>query len=368
MGPTAWTDIDLKALAHNVQAVRKLAPNSRVLAMAKANAYGHGLIECAKVYAEHADAIAVARLEEAEALRQAGIHSRIVLLGTWLTEDSLVKAAALKLDIVIHDSQAAALLAGEALQLQQPLNVWLKLNTGMNRLGLSTEDFKKAHQLLSQSKNVAEIVHMSHFAEAESRHSSMSDEQAAKLRTVSQGCGRVPISLCNSAGIIDHPDHHADWVRPGIMLYGDNPCATPSIDTPDSNSSLDLQAVMQFKARVVALQAIEAGQRVGYNGTWTAEQNTRLALLGVGYGDGYPRHVKNGTPVWLGGQRHALAGRVSMDLIAVDIGEREDIQIGDIAELWGSHIPVAEIAAAANTISYELFTGISQRVPRILQG
>lgn len=346
---TAWAEIDLKALRHNAGVVRRLAPRSRILAMLKADAYGHGLLDCARALHEVTDALAVARLDEAEMLRQVYPHSPLVLTAASLDEEALRWCAERQVAIVLHEPSVLSLL----LALDQLPPVWLKLNTGMNRLGFSAPAFVAAAQALRERG--VEPVAMSHFSSADEADPAPSRAQIAAFDAVVPD--GLPQSLCNSAGLIAFPEAQRDWVRPGIMLYG----ANPLVDGPGP----DLEPVMRLQARVLAVNPVGPGDAVGYGRTWRARGGGRIATLGMGYGDGYPRLPGDGARVWIKGRLHPLAGRVSMDLLAVDIGDRRDIAVGDVATLWGPEWPVEQAAAAAGTISYELLCRVQRRVSRI---
>ncbi len=346
---TAWAEIDLSALRHNARVVRELAPRSRILAMLKADAYGHGLLACAKALHEVTDALAVARLDEAEMLRQVYPHCPLLLTAASLDEDALRWCARHQVAVVVHESTVLETLLG----LEQPPPVWLKLNTGMNRLGFDAPAFLAAAQTL-RARGV-EPVAMSHFASADEADPAPTRAQIAAFDAVVPD--ELPQSLCNSAGLIAFPEAQRDWVRPGIMLYG----ANPLVDGPGPA----LRPVMRLQARVLAVNPVGPGDAVGYGRTWRAGSGGRIATLGMGYGDGYPRVPGDGARVWIKGQLHPLAGRVSMDLLAVDIGDRQDIAVGDVATLWGPELPVEQAAAAAGTISYELLCRVQRRVSRV---
>ena len=353
MTQTAWADIDLAALTHNLATVRALAPHSRVVTMIKADAYGHGLVPVATALAEKADKLGVARFEEAETLRAQGITTPLLLMGTILDPTMLRWCAANDIAVAIHSESQLPLL-NEA-ELSQPLEVWLKADTGMNRLGLSGAEFQRAYKALHNNPRFR-LTAMTHFSSADESGNTITDTQIQRFLSLTNDKSNITRSLANSAGIIAWPQSHADWVRPGIMLYGDNPC--PHIST-------DLKPVMSLRARVISIKDIAAGESVGYGATWTAPAPARIAALGIGYGDGYPRQLKNGCPVAIKGQTFPLVGRVSMDICSVDISAaKTEIAIGDIATLWGDGVAAAEVARRAGTISYHLFTGITRRVPR----
>lgn len=348
---TARAVIDLDALRHNLGIVRSLCPGCRIMAMVKADAYGHGVLAVARALAA-AEGLAVARLSEALELRQAGIRQRLLLLGNLLDDADLALCAAQRIDLVIHDSATAERLAHHR---GAPLNIWLKLDSGMHRLGLDPAAFAAVDQRLRDLPGVAEIVHMTHFASAEDLASGQTAAQFNCLRQAHSDSTAL-LSAANSAALIARPQTRTGWVRPGIMLYGDNPVA--------GTHPLPLRAVMSLRARVMAVRTIAAGESVGYNATWTATRPSRIAAIGIGYGDGYPRHAPSGTPVWLNGRQVPLAGRVSMDTITVDVTELAAASPGDEAVLWGEELPAALVAQHAGTISYELFTSIGSRVTR----
>jgi alanine racemase len=345
--------IDLSAMRHNLEIVRALCPEQRVLVMVKADGYGHGMLRTAQALA-HADGIGVARLDEALQLRRAGLRlQRILLMGTLLDQGEIEVCAHENIDIVVHDLATVDRLC--ARHKATPLRVWLKLDSGMHRLGLAPADFHAADTRLRAQPGVEEIIHMTHFAASEDFAGDSAERQFSCFTTV-HGGSESATSVANSAAIIGRPGMHGDWVRPGIMIYGDNPLA--------KTHPQPLEPAMTLLARVLALRLCDTGERIGYNGIWTCPRPSRIATLGIGYGDGYPRHARNGTPVWIRGKRATLVGRVSMDSITIDVTDVDNVRVGDEAELWGKHLPAAEIAACAETISYELFTSIGQRVVR----
>lgn len=356
MSHTALAQIKLSAIQHNLQQVKMLAPDSRIMAVIKADAYGHGLVEVARALSS-ADGLAVARLEEALALRDAGIEQRLLLLSGYIDESSLSTCAARRVDIVVHTETLVNLLCDS--NLPQSVNVWLKHNSGMHRLGLDHEEFRRAYDALAQSPNVDEIILMTHFSGADESDSSNTEQQLKAFTNASADIA-APVSLANSAAIIQHQQIQGEWVRPGIMLYGANPLTGHK----ETQYPCELRPAMSLKARVVAVRRIGCGEGVGYNNRWRSERDSVIATVSIGYGDGYPRHAKNGTPVIVNGQRASLVGTVSMDLITIDITDCGAVELGDQVELWGEQLAVEEVAEWADTISYELFTSISKRVPR----
>ncbi|GFE83695.1 alanine racemase 1 [Steroidobacter agaridevorans] len=351
MHNTARALINLAALRHNLGVVRMLCPRSRVMAMVKADAYGHGLLRVASALST-ADGFAVARLSEALALRKAGVEQRILLLGTLLDVPDLALCSEQNIDVVAHDQFSVNLIVAQARR--TPLRVWLKLDSGMHRLGLHPTAFVEADQKLSRHTGVLELVHMTHFSDA--CNQDIIEKQMSYFFRYHMMSSQAPVSIANSAALIARTDTHCDWVRPGIMLYGDDPVGV--------GSAISLLPAMTLSAHLIAIREIGPGESVGYNARWTSPRVSRIGTVGVGYGDGYPRHARNGTPVWIDGHLASLVGQVSMDSLTVDLTECPQIRLGDRAILWGPQLPVATIADSASTISYELFTSIQPRVTR----
>lgn len=353
MQNTARARIDLAAVRHNLQVVRSLCPDARIMAMVKADAYGHGLLPVARAL-EAADGFAIARLQEALELRRAGVRQRLLLLGTLLEKSELALCAQQQIDVTAHDEPSLGAIA--AMAARTPLRAWLKLDCGMHRLGLDPEAFARARDLLSSQPGISELVLMTHFSTTHDMESPVMRGQIERFAARCEGHPPAQLSAANSAVLIAHPRLRCGWVRPGIMLYGDNPLA--------SSHSLPLRAAMSLRADVIALRQIGPGEAVGYDGCWTADRPSRIATVGIGYGDGYPRHAPNGTPVWIRGRRAPLVGRVSMDSITIDVSDCEEVTVGDEVLLWGPELPAAVIAEWARTASYELFTGLTARISR----
>ncbi len=352
MSRRCWATIDLGALRHNLQQVGTFAPGTNIMAAVKANAYGHGAIPCAKALAQ-ADALAVASMAEALELRQAGVDKPIVLLGGVLNSDELEEAADHGLQLVVHDDFQLKLL--EQAKPSGRIRVWGKLDTGMHRLGFLPEQVRQVHGRLRALPSVELQGWMTHFASADALDLPVTTRQIEVFNQALKGLpGRR--SLANSAGIVAWPDSHADWVRPGIMLYGASPVQGRAA------SELGLKPVMTLRARVLSIRELPAAEPVGYGGTWTTPEPMRVAVLAIGYADGYPRHAPNGTPVLVNGCRVPLVGRVSMDMITVDLRGLDTVHEGDEAVLWGQGLPADEVALAAGTIAYELFCQVGRRV------
>jgi alanine racemase len=347
--------VSAAALRGNLARVREVADGRRVMAIIKANAYGHGLVATARCL-EGADAFGVARMEEAVALRDAGISSPVVLLEGVFSTEQLALAAQLQFDVVVHESQQLALL--EATKVAQPLVAWLKVDTGMNRLGFRPAQFEAALARLAALPGVVrEIRLLTHFACADERDSPMTGEQIARFTNLTRGRG-LATSLANSAAVFSQPAAHGNWVRPGLALYGVAPFAG------ETGAALGLVPAMRLVSTVISLRDVSRGETVGYGAAWRAARNSRIAIVAAGYGDGLLRSLAGGSPVLINGQSFPLAGRVSMDMIGVDVTDAPPtLNVGDHAVLWGPEMPVEQVAQRAGTIPYELLCAISQRVP-----
>lgn len=352
----ATLTLDRGALGHNLRRVRTCAPHSRILAMVKADAYGHGARVVAAQIAHQVDALGVAFLEEALELRDAGITTPLVLMEGVFNEYELATARALNMQLVVAQPLQVDLLA--RCPQGQPLPVWLKVDSGMHRLGFSPADALDAYHRLEALPAVSRITLCSHFAAADEPDASRTRNQHQVMEQLAARLPALPRSLANSAAILAWPETHDQWVRPGIMIYGGSPFPHRSA------AELDLRPVMTLHSRVIAVRELTAGECVGYGATWQAERDTRIAVIAIGYGDGYPRHARSGTPVLVNGRRYPLVGRVSMDMITIDLGQ-DEAKPGDDAVLWGDGLPVEEVAACAGTISYELFCKITARVQRV---
>jgi alanine racemase len=342
--------IDLGALRHNLNVVRRHAPHSRVLAVVKANAYGHGLERAWQALAD-ADGFALLELDAAVRLRESGFQGRIVLLEGFFTPDELPLLAQHRIAPVIHrEEQIAALAAWRG---KVKLDVLLKVNSGMNRLGFQPAAFPRALSALREHPAVDSITIMSHFANADDARGV--DWQLRVLDPIVKA-GGCPASLANSAAILRYPQTHRDWVRPGIMLYGCSPFAE-SVGT-----DIGLAPAMTLKSEIIALRDLAPGDTVGYGGMFTADRAMRIGVVACGYADGYPRHAPNGTPVMVDGKLTGTVGRVSMDMLCVDLGPVPAARVGSPVVLWGEGNPVERVAIAAGTISYELVCALAPRV------
>ncbi len=339
------------ALAHNYQLIQQHAPAARTLAVIKANAYGHG-VERVVAALPAADGFAILEIETAIQLRRSGITQPLLLLEGVFTAAELLNCAIYDLSITVHSAVHIEWL--EQAQLARPIKVFLKLNTGMNRLGFPASSAKEWSARLRKCPNVSEITLMMHFATAD-------EPQIGIAMQWQRFCAAtadldLPISAANSAAIFAYPHVQGNWVRPGVALYGASSFATQTA------ASLGLQAVMSLRSQVIAVQTLQVGDTVGYGATLTAEHEMKIGIVACGYADGYPRHAPTGTPVWVEGQRTRLLGRVSMDMLCIDLTPWPNLGIGSQVELWGAHLPIDEVATAAGTISYELMCALTARV------
>ncbi len=345
--------IDRRALRHNLQQVRRQAPQSRLIAVVKANAYGHGLLETAHTL-QDADCYGVARIGEALKLRSGGIVKPILMLEGFFSAEDLPVLVANNIETAVHSIEQLEAL--EQATLARPVPVWMKLDTGMHRLGVRPEHAEAFYQRLSACRNVVQPVNiMSHFSRADEPSSDATLKQMQCFEQFARGKPGQR-SIAASGGTLLWPDAHNDWVRPGIILYGVSPME-------DANGSqFDLQPAMTLKSNLIAVREHKAGESVGYGGTWVSEGDTRLGVVAMGYGDGYPRSAPSGTPVWLNGREVPIVGRVSMDMMSVDLGPNATDKVGDEVVLWGREVPVERIAECTGISAYELITKLTQRV------
>lgn len=347
------------AIRANYRLAKQCAPGTRAWAVVKANAYGHGQWRAVDALRGEADGFALLECENAVALREAGVAQPILLLEGIFSAADVAAVVAHRLTTVVHcTEQIEWLIAG--CRPEQPLALYLKLNTGMNRLGFTAATLPRAMALLRRLP-WAEVTLMTHFAEADGERGIA--WQLERFRALA-GDWQGPLSLANSAAILSHAAAHGDWTRPGLMLYGASPFAEQSA------LSLGLRPAMTLSSRIIAVQEIEAGERVGYGGTFTAPRRMRIGIVACGYADGYPRHAPNGTPLAVAGRRTGTVGRVSMDMLACDLSDIPEAGQGAPVTLWGEgeggSVPVDEVAAAAGTIAYELFCAVTPRVPVVL--
>ena len=350
--PTSAT-IHVDALRQNLARLRALAPASRVMAVVKADGYGHGLERVAHAL-EGADAFGVAALSDAERLRAAGLSKRIVLLSGFDEPGDLALMRRLDVESVLHHDAQVQMLEAEGAA--QPLRVWLKLDTGMHRLGFAPGRARELHARLRALGNVdPDIVLMTHFARSDEFDSDATPRQMQAFDDATRGLEGAR-SLSNSAGVLGWPGAHSDWVRPGGALYGLSPVAGKT------GLAFGLEPAMTLSTRLIAINRIAKGEPIGYGGAYACPEDMPVGIAAIGYGDGYPRHAAPGTQVLVNGTRATICGRVSMDLLAVDLRGLPVAKVGDPVVLWGRGLPIEEVAAHAGTIGYELACGITRRV------
>jgi alanine racemase len=342
--------IDLSALENNLQVARQ-ATASHLMSVIKADGYGHGLLHAAEALAA-TDGYALLDIQDAVRLRVAGFRQTILLLEGFFDAEELPVIAEYDLTSVIHSAWQAALL--DAYPGTRTLDVWFKVNSGMNRLGFAPQQVAQMMEQLRRHRAVRDITLMTHFANADEARGvaeplALFNDLAAPYR--------VARSLANSAALLRYPATHADWVRPGIMLYGASPFAEVSAQ------QLGLKPAMTLSSRIIATQQLRAGDEVGYGALFRAEHAMRIGIVACGYADGYPRHAPGGTPILVDGQRALTIGRVSMDMLYVDLSALPQAEIGSRVVLWGEGLPIEEVARAAGTVSYELMCALSKRVP-----
>ncbi|TWH99929.1 alanine racemase [Luteimonas cucumeris] len=347
--------IDLPSLRHNYRLARELA-GGRTLAVVKADAYGHGAVRGAQALeADGADGFAVACIEEALALREAGIRSPILLLEGFFDADELALIAAHDLWCVLHAQWQIDAL--ERAAISKPLRIWLKLDSGMHRAGLPSADYRHAWQRLSAMPQVDDLVAMTHFARADELDCARTDEQARVFADAIADLG-AESSLSNSPGLLGWPQLRNDWARAGLMLYG----ATPF---PGAHAQADrLRPVMTVESKIIAVRDLAAGEPVGYGGGFVTERPSRVGVVAFGYADGYPQFAPTGTPVAIDGQCGRLVGRVSMDMLTVDLTDHPAADVGSVVELWGAQVPVTEVARHCSGSAYSLLCGL-KRAPRV---
>ncbi|WP_394153331.1 alanine racemase [Vibrio maritimus] len=349
----ATAHINLDALAHNLARIKHKAPNSKVMAVVKANGYGHGLRHIAK-NAEGADAFGVARIEEALQLRASGVVKPILLLEGFYSANDLPVLVTNNIQTVVHCYEQLDAL--EQAELEGPVVVWLKVDSGMHRLGVREEQYQEFVERLHRCDNVAKpLRYMSHFGCADELDNPMTKQQIELFLSLTEGCNGER-SMAASAGLLEWQSSQLDWVRPGIIMYGVSPFGDKTA------ADMGFKPVMTLKSHLIAVRDVKKGESVGYGATWTSERDTKVGVIAIGYGDGYPRTAPNGTPVLVNGRKVPIAGRVSMDMLTVDLGPDAEDHVGDEAILWGEDLPSEEVADHIGTIAYELVTKLTSRV------
>ncbi|WP_239670741.1 alanine racemase [Vibrio variabilis] len=349
----ATAHINLEALAHNLACIKQQAPDSKIMAVVKANGYGHGLRHIAK-NAKGADAFGVARIEEALQLRASGVVKPILLLEGFYSPNDLPVLVTNNIQTVVHCYEQLDAL--EHAELEGPVVVWLKVDSGMHRLGVREEQYQEFVERLHRCDNVAKpLRYMSHFGCADELENPMTKQQIELFLSLTEGCNGER-SMAASAGLLEWQPSQLDWVRPGIIMYGVSPFGEKTA------AEMGFKPVMTLKSHLIAVRDVKQGESVGYGATWTSERDTKVGVIAIGYGDGYPRTAPNGTPVLVNGRKVPIAGRVSMDMLTVDLGPEALDRVGDEAILWGEELPSEEVANHIGTIAYELVTKLTSRV------
>lgn len=341
------------ALQHNLALAKKCTPASRVWAVVKANAYGHGLARAMRAFTA-ADGLALIEVEGALTLREMGWQKPILLLEGFFDASDLPKLAAAQIEVAVHCNEQIEML--EHARLASSLNVHLKMNSGMNRLGFRPEEYRVAYARLRAIPSVRDMTLMTHFANADDAVNAGLPlaEQVRRFQQATDGLQGAR-SVCNSAAVLHHPELAADWVRPGIMLYGGSPSDKPA-------QEFGLQPTMTLASEIIGIQRLEPGESVGYGSRFIAQKPMTVGVVACGYADGYPRHAVNGAPVLVDGRKAGIVGRVSMDMITVDLTEVPTARVGSKVVLWGEGLPIDEVARAAGTIGYELMCALAPRV------
>lgn len=366
----AIATINSAALRHNIQLIKSFAPNQKLLAMIKANAYGQGLIPIAHILADQVDGFGVARLREALEIQETGYTGKILLVEGFFDREELLKTLSRRFDSVIHCYEQLELLEQVAKEWEKeqqkgfwkrktkiyfPINVWLKIDTGMHRLGVHPEQVDEFYQRLKKCPLVESISFVSHFSRADELNCGYTEKQIATFEQATQAYPKHARSISASSGILYWKQAHYEWVRPGIIMHGISPHYDPIIH-------LGFQPVMTLSSSLIAVRTHKAGEPVGYGGTWVSPKDTKLGVIAMGYGDGYPRNAPEGTPVLINGRKVPIVGRVSMDMLTVDLGADSQDKVGDEAIFWGKDLLIEEVAKHIGVISYELITKLTPRV------
>ncbi|WP_409500265.1 alanine racemase [Mannheimia glucosida] len=366
----ATATIDSQALRHNIRLIKSFAPKQKLLAMIKANAYGQGLLPAAGTLADIVDGFGVARLREALEIQETGYTGKIVLVEGFFDREELLKTLSRKFDTVIHNIEQLELLEQVAKEWQAeqqkgfwarkakiyfPINIWLKIDTGMHRLGIHPEQVDHFVERLKNCVLVNSISFVSHFSRADELDCGYTEKQIAVFEQATQKYHDHARSISASSGILYWKQAHYDWVRPGIIMHGISPHYTPITD-------LGFKPVMTLSSSLIAVRTHKAGEPVGYGGAWVSPKDTKLGVIAMGYGDGYPRNAPEGTPVLINGRIVPIVGRVSMDMLTVDLGAESQDKVGDKAIFWGEQLLIEDVAKHIGVISYELITKLTPRV------
>lgn len=364
MNSTAITIIDLNAIKHNLKLIHEFMPRQKILAMIKSNGYGHGLIPIAKAL-EKCNALGVATIAEALQLQKANIHCDIVVMRGFATADELSVFFDMPHFIAcVHDLNQLLLLENAAHHnhTNQKIRIWLKIDTGMHRLGILHDIFQSVYVRLNQLSFIEKnFIVCSHLADADNSDLSFTQKQITCFDNTTKHISNEK-SILNSAGILAHSTFHYEWIRPGLLLYGVSP-----FDHPGHHDILmkNFIPAMTFTSKLISVKNIAAGEKIGYSCTYTTPRAMKIGIIGMGYGDSYPRHAKNGTPVLIRDQRCPIVGRVSMDMITVDVSHVKNVAVNDTVTLWGRDLLVSEIAQCTNTVPHELLCHLTGRVQRV---
>ena len=366
----AIATINSAALRHNIQLIKSFAPNQKLLAMIKANAYGQGLLPAAHILADQVDGFGVARLREALEIQETGYTGKILLVEGFFDREELLKTLSRRFDSVIHCYEQLELLEQVAKEWEEeqqkgfwkrktkiyfPINIWLKIDTGMHRLGVHPEQVDEFYQRLKKCPLVESISFVSHFSRADELDCGYTEKQISTFEQATQAYPKHARSISASSGILYWKQAHYEWVRPGIIIHGISPHYEPI-------THLGFQPVMTLSSSLIAVRTHKAGEPVGYGGTWVSPKDTKLGVIAMGYGDGYPRNAPEGTPVLINGRKVPIVGHVSMDMLTVDLGADSQDKVGDEAIFWGKDLLIEEIAEHIGVISYELITKLTPRV------
>lgn len=350
-----WAEIHASAIRHNVQTLRQTANSANIMAVLKADAYGHGQHVVADIIREAADSIAIATLEEGERLREQGCTLPIVCLSGLIDAQQLDRYKYSHITPTFYHKEQLAWLEGAAEKFPA---AWVKINTGMNRLGFALDEVSEAIDTVQQYCD-SPVALMSHFANADQPDDAHNALQLARFIKLSKSQPASACSMANSAALLSNEESHFDWVRPGVALYGASPFADRSA------KSLNLQAAMQLKSSLMSIYTVNAGERIGYGGVWQAYKKTRVGIVSAGYADGYPRNICAEAYLMVSGNKAPIIGRVSMDTLAIDLSGVERCEFAQDVELWGEQLSVDTVASWAGTIGYDLLCKVGQRVPRV---
>lgn len=355
MSRKAIAVLSTENLIHNINIIKQHVPKSKIIAMIKANAYGHGLRSIAKRLENHADMVGVASIDEAEAIRAVGVKMPIVLMEGIFEPDELLVASCNKFSVVFHHQQQLEWLRHTNIPL--PIKAWIKIDTGMGRLGFSLDEAKFAIEQLTQDPRILKPIGiMSHFACSEDSGSYKNKEQISNFQHFVKNFPKAELSICNSGGVFNFPELASDYVRPGLAMYGISPIA--GIDA----AVLNLKPVMTLQARLIAIKDFLKNSTIGYGARYVCNNKMRIGVIAIGYGDGYPRSAKDGTPLLVSGKKCQIVGRVSMDMITIDLKNCPEAKMGDVVTLWGEGLPLEEVVPFTQNSAYDILTSVQQRI------